>query len=683
MEKIELVIKRMRWKAIHFNNNEDNKEECKPKWFGLKSFYSPKQVKELIPFENDLIEILRNIKFRRVRNNFQKKLKDDINQVRASNKTMTFADKTSNMYRLNKDEYDKLINNSITSTYKKANKNISKQVNKAGKTILKNKEVIKRMEINTEANCFITLKDHKENFANNPTVRLINPAKNELGRISKVILDKINKSIRESFKFNQWKNTDTVIDWFKQINNKQAYKFIIFDIKEFYPSITENLLKKALDFSAAHTELSEEDKTIIYHSRKSLLFNNQHVWIKKEGGLFDVTMGAFDGAEVCELVGNFILHQLSMKFNKNDFGLYRDDGLGVLKNKSGPEAEKIKKEIQKLFKENHLNITIKCNLKIVDYLDVTFNLSNATYRPFCKPNNEILYVHKESNHPPSILKQIPLSIESRLSKLSSSESIFKESTHVYQEALYKSGYNHKLSYQNANKNTQISSNRKRNIIWFNPPYSKNVATKVGNQFLKLISKHFPRHHKFHKIFNKNNVKVSYSCMPNMKSIINMHNRKIISPKINVQERKCNCINKASCPLKEKCLTNSLVYKAKIKSTGENSLQKTYYGLSETKFKTRFANHKKTFKNPVYKTDTELSNEYWNIKSKNQIANITWEIFGQYQSYNPITKRCALCLNEKLAIALHKDGIMLNKRSEIINKCRHRNKYALASYDTKD
>ena len=485
--------------------------------------------------------------------------------------------------------------------------------------------------------------------------------------------------------FNQWKNTDTVIDWFKRIKNKHAHTFIFFDIKEFYPSISETLLKKALDFATANTEITEEEKTIIYHARKSLLYNNEHVWIKKEGGLFDVTMGAFDGAEVCELVGNFLLHQLSTKFNKNDFGLYRDDGLGVLKNKSGPEAEKIKKEIQKLFKDNHLSITIKCNLKIVDYLDVTFNLSNSTYRPFCKPNNEILYVNKESNHPPSILKQIPLSIESRLSRLSSSESIFKESTHVYQEALSKSGYNHKLSYQNANKNknTQENSNRKRNIIWFNPPYSKNVATKVGHAFLKLVKKHFPRHHKFYKIFNKNNVKVSYSCMPNMKSIINMHNKKIINPPTNVEERKCNCVNKDSCPLQEKCLTRSLVYKAKIKSTEENSVQKTYYGLSETKFKTRYANHKKTFNNPIYKTDTELSSEYWKIKNNNQNANIIWNIFGQYKSYNPISKRCALCLNEKLAIALHKDGVMLNKRSEIISKCRHRKKYALASYDSKD
>ena len=87
--------------------------------------------------------------------------------------------------------------------------------------------------------------------------------------------------------------------------------------------------------------------------------------------------------------------------------------------------------MQKLFKDNHLNITIQCNLKIVNYLGVTFNLSNATYRPFCKPNNEIVYIHKKTNDPPSILRQIPLSIESRLSKHLSNQKIFKESTENY------------------------------------------------------------------------------------------------------------------------------------------------------------------------------------------------------------------------------------------------------------
>ena len=96
-----------------------------------------------------------------------------------------------------------------------------------------------------------------------------------------------------------------------------------------------------------------------------------------------------------------------------------------------------------------------------------------------------------------------------------------------------------------------------------------------------------------------------------------------------------------------------------------------------------SNHKKTFNNIKYQTDTELSNEYWNIISANKTSSISWEILGTHKSYNQSSKRCLLCLNEKLAIALHRDDNMLNKRSEVISKCRHRNKYMLANYDSKD
>ena len=82
---------------------------------------------------------------------------------------------------------------------------------------------------------------------------------------------------------------------------------------------------------------------------------------------------------------------------------------------------KIKKYFRNIFREDDLNIVIKCNLKIVNYLDVTLNLLNSTYQPFSKPNNEINYIHKESNHPPSIIKQVLFSVESRLSSLSSNE----------------------------------------------------------------------------------------------------------------------------------------------------------------------------------------------------------------------------------------------------------------------
>ena len=162
-----------------------------------------------------------------------------------------------------------------------------------------------------------------------------------------------------------------------------------------------------------------------------------------------------------ELVGIFILYQLSRIYSKNDIGLCRDDGLAVFRNTSGLQAEKIKKHFQSIFRKNNLSIIGKCNLKIVDYLDVTLNLSDSSYKPFHKPNNEINYIHRESNHPPSIIKQLPLSVESRLSKLSSDEIVFIQAASVYEEALKQAGYNHKLSYNSSDKYKSNNNNNNK------------------------------------------------------------------------------------------------------------------------------------------------------------------------------------------------------------------------------
>ena len=172
-------------------------------------------------------------------------------------------------------------------------------------------------------------------------------------------------------------------------------------------------------------------------------------------------------------------------------------------------------------------------------------------------------------------------------------------------------------------------------------------------------------------------------MPNMKNIINMHKKKIINPQKANIVRTCNCIRKHQWPLNEKCPTNNVLYQASITTNEENPKTKIYYGVCETTFKLRYANHKKTFNNIKYQTEAELSNEYWNIISANKTSNISWEILGTHKSYHQSSKRCLLCLNEKLAMALHKDDNMLNKRSKMIRKCRHINKYMLASYDSKD
>ena len=268
----------------------------------------PPPVKELEAFESELIELVKNIKFRKIKNQPQNKLKEDIKKTNQPDKTLTFAGKSSNMYRLTKEEYVKMRRNAITSTYKKTNNNIKKRIDIKGKQIKENvdKGILDRMNINSKNTCFITLKDHKENVLNNPTVRLIKSAKNELGRISKAILDNINKRLCTSLNINQWKNTASVIEWFKRIEQKHLYKFIIFDIKDFYPSIQEELLNKGLRFAQEYIDITSKDKEIIYHARKLLLFDEKDTWMKKQSGLFDVTMGAYYGAEVCELVGTYV-----------------------------------------------------------------------------------------------------------------------------------------------------------------------------------------------------------------------------------------------------------------------------------------------------------------------------------------------------------------------------------------
>ena len=130
--------------------------------------------------------------------------------------------------------------------------------------------------------------------------------------------------------------------------------------------------------------------------------------------------------------------------------------------------------------------------------------------------------------------------------------------------------------------------------------------------MSSIDKHFPPHTKLHKLFNRNNVKLSYSCLPNIKSILNAHNRKILCQSPTVGRRTCNCIDIPQCPLQQKCLSKNILYVANINPIGENSetsLLSVYHGICETTFKLRYANHNKLFNHKNRKSDTELSNEF--------------------------------------------------------------------------
>ena len=157
----------------------------------------------------------------------------------------------------------------------------------------------------------ITLKDHKEIFQNNPKCRLINPAKLEIGIVSKHYIDQINKSIKEKLSENQWRNTQVVITWFKKIKSKSISPFTKFDIVDFYPFISKELLINASNFAKSVTPIQKKFIEPILHSRKALLFNKSDVWVKEDNPNFDVTRGSYDGAEVCELVRLYILDILA------------------------------------------------------------------------------------------------------------------------------------------------------------------------------------------------------------------------------------------------------------------------------------------------------------------------------------------------------------------------------------
>ena len=166
-----------------------------------------------------------------------------------------------------------------------------------------------------------------------------------------------------------------VIECFVNIKEKERSSFMVFDIESFYPSITEHLFTNAIQFAKQITEISDHDMSLINQSQTTLLFNEKIPWVKKDDSEgFHVSMGYFDGAEVCELVGTFILNKLENVFQNKTFGLYRDDRLAVIKGLSGQEIERLKKNVFKTFKDCGLNVTIEANLHTVNYLHATFDL---------------------------------------------------------------------------------------------------------------------------------------------------------------------------------------------------------------------------------------------------------------------------------------------------------------------
>ena len=167
-------------------------------------------------------------------------------------------------------------------------------------------------------------------------------------------------------------------------------------------------------------------------------------------------------------------------------------------------------------------------------------------------------------------------------------------------------------------------------------------------------------------------------MENMGNIIKKHNRAILNRKPTISEDGCNCREKTRCPLKNKCLTTSIIYEANVTSDSENR-EKKYIGLTEGPFKKRFYGHQLSFKNYKYLKSCELSKHIWKVKDQGGNYRISWKIRKKATPYISGTKKCDLCLSEKLCILKAEKPSLLNKRSELISKCRHENKFYIKNY----
>ena len=397
---------------------------------------------------------------------------------------------------------------------------------------------------------------------------------------------------------------------------------------------------------------------------------------------------------------------------------------------------KIRKKFIEIFKKHNLKIEIKI-CKIADFLDVTFDLNRDIFKTYRKPNDDPHYVHTLSNHPATVIKQIPKSISKRISSNSATKEIFQDTAKYYNDILEKSGYKEKIT--DVEKTENRKRNRNRKVIWYNPPFSKNVKTKIGFHFINLIDKHFgDKGNILNKIFNRNTIKLSFSCMPNMGKIIKAHNSKLMNTQ-NHQSQQCNCRVKANCPLSGDCMVENIVYEARVtlreandtpmqtttdqtnetqtqmrptRTTRPNSnkeqpnannttttnaedpqpdkqpyhnaitkhheKQVAYIGAAEN-FKQRYRNHLKSFRHNVYRKETELSKYIWTLKDQNINYSIDWKILRRTSGYNKASKICKLCLSEKFEICTFKNRrILLNKRNELVSKCRHENKHLLSN-----
>ena len=326
IQSVEKFTRNLGWKVLHFLKPNQNKSK---ETYGFRSIKNPPPIPEIQDFVDDIIDMAKNVEFEVKTNNFQQNLEKEKEMIEKEPKLIVGADKTSNFYKVDPNQYKDLVKKNVEAEYKKETVANVRKVNKAHKKIVNNLDIEDRVFKTANRECFVTLKDHKDNFKNNPKCRLLNPTKCEVGKVSQQILTKKLNIIRRKTGLKQWKNVYSVIEWFKTLKNKKNLSFIVFDVVNYYPSITLELLMKALMWARQFVDISDEEIDIIVETKKSILYMNGEFWTKKGDTNFDVAQGGFDSAEVCDIVGLFLLSEIEKLNLKAEVGKFRDDGLGA------------------------------------------------------------------------------------------------------------------------------------------------------------------------------------------------------------------------------------------------------------------------------------------------------------------------------------------------------------------
>ena len=690
----EKTFKAMKWKVLKTFNPEAFKNDKKEK-FGFPTTRPapiPKPdcpaSKPMLNFQRGMVELIKNVEFNKQSNEHQERLKKDISKISKESRMYISADKTSNLYLVKPERYKELLKKNVHKDYKKSSESTVLNDEKADLKMARKLEIDDRVHRTAKRDSFVTLKDHKPSFRSNPQCRLLNPTKPELGKVSKKILDKINLGLRSVTKLKQWRRTKETRDWFIGLRQKHTLTFLKFDVEAMYPSISEELLSNALEWARTLVEVTEEEVEVINTTKKALLYSEGQPWTKRGEQAFDIPMGSFDGAECCEAVGLYLLHLLQE--TGVDLGLYRDDLLGVTKLKGRP-LDRMRQRIQAIFEENGLKVIGTVGLEATDFLDIFLDLRAGTYRSFVKEGDLPIYVHSQSNHPPSVLKNIGPGVNKRLSMLNANQELFDQAVPVYQEALRRSKHSHQMEfskepYRPASSGISLQEptpaqpakrRRRRDIIYWNPPYSMNVKTNIGARFLNLIDQCFPRGSLMGKVFNRSNLKLSYRTCPNMKQVLAKHNKMVLAASEPKEEvRTCDCPKATreagTCPLQGHCLDKNIVYQAtvaEIKPNGEQVVE-NYVGCCATMWKERYRNHNKSFNHRKYKGETILSTHIWDIKDRGSNYTLSWKILDRGSPFTPVTRVCMLCTKEKFYIIRRPELSSLNSRQEVGSHCAH-------------